>query len=132
VCRRDGRAQSHIPTSPTAPAVTAEPTTPTPTETTPTEVETTTPEEEETTPAQREPSARCLESWQQFGAIDDLQDSLKDVVPTLFACANVNEWIQAGEATPGHSLIVARLTAENLCRGQEGAQGAPVCKSLKS
>jgi hypothetical protein len=81
-------------------------------------------------PAQSEPSAGCLEAWGAFGAINDFQDSLEDVVPTLFACSNVKEWIQAGKATPGHSLIVARLTAENLCRGQPGAEGAPVCESL--
>lgn len=73
------------PQSPRAPTVTAEPTTPTPAETMPGEEETT---PTESAPTDSEPSARCLESWQQFGAIDDLQDSLAHVVLTLFACSN--------------------------------------------
>lgn len=57
--------------------------------------------------------------------------STTGVIAALTLSSFVKEWIQAGEATPGHSLFVIRLTAENVCRGQKGTQGAPVCESLK-
>lgn len=65
-----------------------------------------------------------------FAAIDDLQDSLEDAIPTLFDCSDVAEWISTCKGTPGHSLIVARGTAKNLCRSQEDVENAPVCESL--
>lgn len=77
-----------------------------------------------------EPPTACEQAWSQFGAINDFQDSLEDAVPTLFACSDVDEWVRVGKDTPGHSLIVARATAKNLCRFQPGTKTAPVCTSL--
>lgn len=75
-------------------------------------------------------SSQCEQAWQAFADIDDLHDTLADVVPTLSACSSLDEWIAVGESIPGHGLIVARITVKNLCRFQPGARGTPVCQSL--
>jgi hypothetical protein len=75
-------------------------------------------------------STACERAWEGFAAIDDLHDTLQDAVPTLLACSDLDEWIRIGNATPGHSLFVGRVTAKNLCRFQQGAQGSKVCESL--
>ncbi len=75
-------------------------------------------------------STPCERAWESFAAIDDLHDSLEDAVPTLRACADVEEWIRVGNATSGHSLLVGKPTAKNLCRFQAGAKGSSVCTSL--
>jgi hypothetical protein len=72
----------------------------------------------------------CESSWQAFAAIDDMHDSVEDAVPTLFACHDRREWIGAGKATPGHSFVVAKVTAANLCRYQKNVEEAAVCHSL--
>src|SRR5205809_710243 len=73
----------------------------------------------------------CEQAWATFATIDDMHDTLSDAVPTLFACPTLSEWLQAGNRTPGDTLIVARVTAENLCRYQESAKNAPLCQSLR-
>jgi len=79
--------------------------------------------------ADQDGSTACEQAWQSFAAIDDMQDSLSDAVPTLFACSSVDEWIQVGSGTSGHNLIVNRGTLDNLCRYQDGAADAPLCAS---
>jgi hypothetical protein len=75
-------------------------------------------------------SSDCLNEWQSFADIDDLHDTLEDAVPTLFACSSFEEWRAGGESVQGHSLLVIKTTARNLCRYQAGAEGAPVCDDL--
>jgi hypothetical protein len=75
-------------------------------------------------------SSSCQGAWQSFADIDDLHDSLEDAVPTLFACSTFEEWRAGGESVQGHSLLVIKTTARNLCQFQAGAEGAPVCDDL--
>jgi hypothetical protein len=75
-------------------------------------------------------STPCERAREAFAAIDDLHDTLEDAIPTLHACSDFNEWDRVGNATSGHNLVVAKVTAKNLCRFQSGTQGAPVCESL--
>jgi hypothetical protein len=82
---------------------------------------------ESSTAADQDSSTACEQAWQAFAAIDDMQDSLSDAVPTLSACSSVDEWIRVGSETPGHSLIVNEGTLDNLCRYEDEAAGAPLC-----
>jgi hypothetical protein len=72
----------------------------------------------------------CERAWQDFAAIDEFHDRIRAAVPTLRACRSVEEWVQVGRATPGHRLLPTQVTAEKMCRYEDGVRSAPVCRSL--
>jgi len=72
----------------------------------------------------------CERAWQDFAAIDDFHDRVRAAVPTLRACQSVEEWIQVGRTTSGHRLVPTQVTAEKMCRFENGVRNAPVCRSL--
>jgi hypothetical protein len=72
----------------------------------------------------------CERAWQDFAKIDAFHDSYRAATPTLFQCRSLDEWVAVGRATPGHSLLPARITATNICRYEEEVRSAPVCRSL--
>jgi hypothetical protein len=48
--------------------------------------------------------------------LDNMHDTIKQAVPTLFACSNLKMWLAVGRATPGQGFFLSRFSAGNLCR----------------